>query len=116
MWPIARSFYGRVNLLSTNSVNKIDYERTYSKLLNTLKRRYGSERAMQYVVGGNFDVLGFLELETLKYFGLEKSFYIIDVGCGSGRLAKPLSEFLEGKYLGIDIIPELVDHARRLAN
>ena len=71
---------------------------------------------MQYVVGGNFDVLGFLELETLKYFGLEKSFYIIDVGCGSGRLAKPLSEFLEGKYLGIDIIPELVDHARRLAN
>jgi len=36
------------------------------------------------------------------------------VGCGSGRLAKPLSEYLTGKYLGFDVVPQLVDYARKL--
>jgi SAM-dependent methyltransferase len=69
---------------------------------------------MKLAVGGEFEAMGFLELETLKHFGLGADSYLIDVGCGSGRLAKPLSQYLKGRYLGIDIVPELVDYARRI--
>ena len=31
-----------------------------------------------------------------------------DVGCGSGRLAKPLSTYLTGRYLGTDLVPTTV--------
>jgi ubiquinone/menaquinone biosynthesis C-methylase UbiE len=44
--------------------------------------------------------------------GLQPDGYLFDVGCGPGRLAKPLSAYLNGRYLGIDIVPELVEHAR----
>jgi ubiquinone/menaquinone biosynthesis C-methylase UbiE len=67
---------------------------------------------MQLAVGGEFEAIGVLETETLKFFGLQAGDFVIDVGCGSGRLAKPLSQYLSGRYLGIDIVPELVDYAR----
>lgn len=69
---------------------------------------------MRLAVGGEFDAVGIIERETLIYHGLKKDDYLIDVGCGSGRLAKPLAEYLEGKYLGIDVVPDLIDYARRL--
>jgi cyclopropane fatty-acyl-phospholipid synthase-like methyltransferase len=69
---------------------------------------------MKRAVGGEFEAVGALEVETLKYFGLQEDFYLLDIGCGSGRLAKPLSQFLKGKYLGIDIVPELVNYARQI--
>jgi SAM-dependent methyltransferase len=53
-------------------------------------------------------------LETLKHIGLKEDSYVIDVGCGAGRLAKPLSQYLTGRYLGIDIVSELVNHARQI--
>jgi ubiquinone/menaquinone biosynthesis C-methylase UbiE len=69
---------------------------------------------MRQAVGGEFDAIGIIERETLIYHGLKKDDYLIDVGCGSGRLAKPLAEYLEGKYLGIDVVPDLIDYARWL--
>ncbi len=69
---------------------------------------------MRMAVGGGFDEIGVIERETLIYHGLKKDDYLIDVGCGSGRLAKPLAEYLEGKYLGIDVVPDLIDYARKL--
>ena len=69
---------------------------------------------MQLAVGGNFDATGALERDLLIHYGLKKTDYLIDVGCGSGRLAKPLSEYLVGRYLGIDVVPDLVDYARAL--
>jgi ubiquinone/menaquinone biosynthesis C-methylase UbiE len=68
---------------------------------------------MRSAVGGEFEAIGTLELETLKYFGLKEDAYVIDVGCGSARLALPLSKYLKGRYLGIDIVPDLLDYARR---
>jgi ubiquinone/menaquinone biosynthesis C-methylase UbiE len=62
----------------------------------------------------SFETIGLLERETLKDFGLEQGDYLIDVGCGSGRLALPLSEYLQDRYLGIDIMPELIAYARKL--
>lgn len=79
-----------------------------------LKRQHAPEQALQLAVGGEFRAIGLLELEILKHYGLTESSHLIDVGCGSGRLAQPLSTYSSGRYLGLDIIPELVEHARRI--
>jgi ubiquinone/menaquinone biosynthesis C-methylase UbiE len=65
-------------------------------------------------VGGEFDATGRVLRETLIHHGVQPHDYIIDVGCGSGRLAKPLAEYLAGNYLGIDVVPELLDYARTI--
>jgi SAM-dependent methyltransferase len=69
---------------------------------------------MHLAIGGEFEAFGILEREVLIQYGLKPDDYVIDVGCGSGRLAKPLSAYLTGRYLGIDIVPDLVDYAREL--
>jgi ubiquinone/menaquinone biosynthesis C-methylase UbiE len=69
---------------------------------------------MKLAVGGEFEATGLLERQTLIHFGLKRDHYLIDVGCGSGRLALPLTEYLTGRYLGIDIMPELIQYARNL--
>jgi ubiquinone/menaquinone biosynthesis C-methylase UbiE len=71
---------------------------------------------MHMAVGGEFETMGAIERDLVKYFGLHSNGYLIDVGCGSGRLAKPLSSYLRGRYLGIDVVPDLVDYARRIAD
>ena len=69
---------------------------------------------MKLAVGGEFEAIGRLLREALVFHGLKPTDYLIDVGCGSGRLAKPLSEYLTGKYLGIDVVPGLVAYARTI--
>lgn len=97
-----------------NWSSKTDFEKTYRRLVKTLSTSHSRDEAMQLAVGGEFDAFGILERETLIYHGLRKNDYLIDVGCGSGRLAKPLAEYLAGKYLGIDVVPDLVAYAREL--
>jgi SAM-dependent methyltransferase len=70
---------------------------------------------MEAAVGGEFDPVGMLERDLLLSVGLGPTDYLIDVGCGSGRLAKHLSKNFRGRYLGIDIVPELIDYARGMA-
>jgi ubiquinone/menaquinone biosynthesis C-methylase UbiE len=43
---------------------------------------------------------------------------VIDVGCGSGRLAAWLAGYLNtpGHYMGTDILPSLLQHARAVSN
>ncbi|MFL6282644.1 MAG: class I SAM-dependent methyltransferase, partial [Pyrinomonadaceae bacterium] len=94
--------------------SKMDFRKSYPKLVKRLDREHGHDAAMRMAVGGQFEAIGILERETLIHHGLRGGGYLVDVGCGSGRLAKPLAEYLEGKYLGIDVVPELVEYARRL--
>jgi SAM-dependent methyltransferase len=86
------------------------YPEFVTALLKTLPR----DEAMQAAVGGEFEALGQLEKVLVIHLGLRPNDYLIDVGCGSGRLAKPLADYLAGPYLGIDVVPELVDCARTL--
>lgn len=90
------------------------FRQSYSHLVKSLLKRQSVDLAMSAAVGGEFEAIGMLERELLIYLGLETDEYLIDVGCGSGRLAKSLSQYLGGSYLGIDIVPELLEYAAKI--
>ena len=49
----------------------------------------------------------------LRFGGLKASYKVLDIGCGTGRMAVPLTTFLDndGSYDGIDVIKEDIDWA-----
>lgn len=94
--------------------SKTDSTRTYQRLYSDLASWHSPEEAARLTVGGQFEAVGLLLREAVVHHGLGKNDYLIDVGCGSGRLAKPLSDYLAGRYLGIDVVPGLVKYARNL--
>jgi SAM-dependent methyltransferase len=67
---------------------------------------------LQAYIGGGFERVG---SEFLNYFrdlgGLQPHHRVLDVGCGSGRMAVPLTKFLsgEGSYEGFDISAPVVN-------
>ncbi len=75
--------------------------------------RISGPAGLRSAIGGEFETFGIIEREILRFYGLKQEHYLIDVGCGSGRLAIPLSGYLSGMYLGTDVVPELVESARR---
>lgn len=97
------------------NLSKLDFRTVYRNWVLNLMNQYPLDRAMNLAVGGDFESVGVLERELLIQYGLHRKSYLIDVGCGSGRLAKALVEHLkEGSYLGIDIVPEFLGYARNL--
>jgi len=101
-------------LLGWRRATRLDFQSSYPVFMRSILRRHSLDEAMKRGAGGEFEMVGILERQLLIQCGLGKDGYVIDVGCGSGRLAKPLSDYLSGKYLGIDIVPEMVDYARKL--
>ena len=93
---------------------KPDIGAAYRRFVKTLRRDHDLDTAMKVAIGGEFDAMGIIEREILIQYGLQPNDYVIDVGCGSGRLAKPLSEYLRGPYLGTDVVPDLVEYAREI--
>jgi SAM-dependent methyltransferase len=66
---------------------------------------------MSKAVGGNWESTGVLMRQLLLDVGLKPSHYLIDVGCGSGRLAHLLDV---SRYLGTDVVPDLINYTRDL--
>lgn len=96
---------------------KLDLAETYKNYVNDVAGKFKSkDAAMENAIGGEFEAFGIIEMEMLKYFGLGESSYLIDIGCGSGRLAKPIAQWPKLRYLGTDIVPDLVEHARMTVN
>jgi ubiquinone/menaquinone biosynthesis C-methylase UbiE len=61
-----------------------------------------------------FDTVGRLELEFLKREGLKPTDTLVDLGCGSGRLAvHAIPTLADGHYVGIDISRAMLDAARK---
>ena len=71
-------------------------------------------KAMAQAIGGNFKAFGVMMCELLKAEGLRPGDSVVDVGCGSGRLAVALAPYLMGPYLGLDVVAALLDYAREL--
>ncbi len=62
---------------------------------------------------GDFELIGRIELSILVEAGLRPSSYLFDFGCGTGRLAVHAVPYLQGgSYLGTDISPTMLRHAR----
>lgn len=95
--------------------DKLDFNKTYNDLAAYLKTKSSSrEEAMKAGVGGEFENMGAILTDLTRFCGLRPEHFLIDVGCGSGRLAKPLSSYLKGPYLGIDVVPDFLAHARAI--
>jgi SAM-dependent methyltransferase len=60
----------------------------------------------------NFKKFGNEMLQKFMDFGnLTSKSVVLDIGCGMGRMALPLTKFLkEGEYCGLDIIPFVIDY------
>ena len=88
--------------------------KTYPALVAKLREVFPGDAALEAAVGGDFITVGKLEAALLRSLGLDRGGFVIDVGCGSGRLAHQLSARPGLRYLGTDIVPDLLDHARKL--
>jgi SAM-dependent methyltransferase len=96
---------------------RLEHSRQYFDHVQVLKEKYEDhDVALQQAVGGEFEAIGQMELDLLVSLGLPADGFLIDIGCGSGRLAAPLARYLKGNYLGTDIVPELLDHARSIVS
>jgi ubiquinone/menaquinone biosynthesis C-methylase UbiE len=87
---------------------------SYNKQTKELLQKYSKNQAMSYAVGGDFDAVGLLEYFLLIQNGLQRQHNVVDVGCGSGRLAFQLREFLTGQYIGTDVVPDLYKWAQNI--
>ena len=107
---------GDVGLNSDNIADRTRYiKAAYERFVSSVQATHPKEEAMSLAVGGSFEHIGNIEVALLKNFGLLPDGYLIDVGCGSGRLAKPLAAYLSGHYSGFDVVADLVDYARKIS-
>ena len=95
-------------------LNQLDLKGINTAYVAGVKAQMPHEQAMEYAIGSNFESVGRIEAALVRHYGLTPGGYLIDVGCGSGRLAKPLSPYLTGRYLGTDLVPDLIEHAKHI--
>jgi ubiquinone/menaquinone biosynthesis C-methylase UbiE len=89
------------------------FVRDYRRLMQTMRRRHATlEDAILKTTGAADLDFGRVQLSILQAAGLRESGYLIDVGCGSGRLGLALKSFPNVRYMGIDIVPEMIPFAR----
>jgi SAM-dependent methyltransferase len=77
-----------------------------------LKARLPREQVgSQFVGSGDPVLVGFIELEIIRHFIDLKDAFVVDIGCGIGRLTRHLFHENIAGYLGIDLIPEIMQDA-----
>lgn len=93
------------------------FQQDYERLVANLLASHPTDEAMSLAVGGgDFEHWGNIEYEILRHYGLHKAMSLVDVGCGSGRLTQALDRHgWFGQYTGLDVVPTLLDYARRWA-
>jgi SAM-dependent methyltransferase len=87
------------------------YRQHYKTLLETEK---DESRAAELSVGGQFERFGKIELALLQEVGFGVEDLLVDVGCGTGRLAIQLSKVHSGPYLGTDVVDDMLVYAGNL--
>jgi ubiquinone/menaquinone biosynthesis C-methylase UbiE len=93
------------------------FVRDYRRLVADLIRVCGHDLAMDLGVGGGgFKEQGQLEFDLLRFLGLKEGDFIMDVGCGSGRLPAALAASgIAVKYHGTDVVPAFLKHAKSIS-
>lgn len=92
---------------------KAHYVRNYRAHVRALLAAKPEAEAMALAVGGEFDAFGRALRDLLVQCGLRDGMMLVDVGCGSGRLAYALRDMNIG-YMGTDVVDELVAYAGRI--
>ncbi|MDO8841486.1 methyltransferase domain-containing protein, partial [Methanocalculus sp.] len=90
------------------------YKKDYQEFTEMLIEERDKREAMSAAVGGEFEAIGKLECALLRQLGLQEDHTVIDIGCGSGRLAYQLTRYLKGTYIGMDVVKELLIYAQQL--
>jgi SAM-dependent methyltransferase len=112
---LGRSLLTRMGVAAGAKVRPQGLKAVNIAFVDLLKGVMPHKEAMEIAIGGNFAEIGALELALVRHYGLTQDGRLIDVGCGSGRLAKPLSEWMTGSYLGLDLVPDLIAYAKSIA-
>ena len=93
------------------------YVRNYRQLMRRLRRESADEdEAVERAVGGHYLRVGQVQADLVREVAPERPFTMVDIGCGSGRAAFALREEQRISYLGIDVVPDLVEYAREKAD
>lgn len=114
-----RDFFARLGrrLNLRRRVAAFDYAATHQEVFRRVSRRASREEAMSRAVGGSFSAMGAILRESLiAHANLVPDHYVIDVGCGSGRLAKALVPYLRGPLLGTDVVPAVLKYAAEICH
>lgn len=84
--------------------------------MSARRREMIPPRTLYFVGDGDYKAVG-LEFRSLftRYGGLKPEDRVLDVGCGIGRMAVPLTDYLSGtgKYEGFDIVKKGVEWCQR---
>ena len=111
---LGRSILARMGVTGAPTERPQGLKAVNVAFVDLLKGVMPHDEAMEIAIGGNFAEIGAVELALVQHYGLPQVGRLIDVGCGSGRLARPLSVWMTGSYLGLDLVPDLVAHAARI--
>ena len=95
------------------------YVEDYRAYVAAIQAEFAPLDAMAIAVGGgDFAAVGDASLDLLTHFGLTSGHRVVDVGCGSGRLAAALTRRHGDtiSYLGLDVVEDLLEHAQTVAD
>lgn len=97
---------------SANSDNVAGHRLKYENL----KAHFSEEDVNRHFVGGSDPVYtGYMELELIRRFRSTDDIFLVDIGCGIGRLTRHMIHQPIKGYLGLDIIPEIMAEAEDIA-
>jgi SAM-dependent methyltransferase len=98
-------------ILALVGISKLDYYRHYARADLDLKYK----TLIGCMSDEEFDQTGKRIVARLSALGLQPDSRVLDVGCGTGRLATELLSYLneKGEYYGCDISQEAIEFCRR---